>query len=179
MDLYMCLWSQAPDQPEPGGPSSLYLDSTSEHLSLNVYIHPWRGSTWGVIWKKSALLTAKQNAIVSSDTIGKPWTVWVLSQLRVRLPRLASLLKLGSVQASPACQARCGPCQPTQGALQLPQQHPLGGTGFLMLPTAMPGPRGPQQAAAVSTMGLSVRPGSWGEAVRLKEARKDFEVRQS
>ena len=172
MDLYMCLWSQAPDQPEPGGPSSLYLDSTSEHLSLNVYIHPW-----GVIWKKSALLTAKQNAIVSSDTIGKPWTVWVLSQLRVRLPRQPAEARFcASLTRMP------GPLRPLPahaGSLAAASATSPGGTGFLMLPTAMPGPRGPQQAAAVSTMGLSVRPGSWGEAVRLKEARKDFEVRQS
>ena len=66
--------------------------------------------------------------------------------------------------------------------MRLPQHHPLGRTGFLVLPTMMPGPCGHQQVAVVSTDGLSECPVSWGEAVRLKEERKDFEldrVRQS
>lgn len=51
------------------------------------------------VHEKSALLTAKQNAIVSSNTRWKPLTMYVLSKLWVRLPCLPSPMTLWSMHA--------------------------------------------------------------------------------
>ena len=144
---------------------------------MYIFIH--EGAAHKGSFEKSALLTAKQNATVSSDTIGKP------------LDRVGSFSAPSQAASSrqPAEARFCtsltcmpGPLRPLPahaGSLAAASATSPGGTGFLMLPTVMPGPCGPQQAAALSTMGLSVHRGSWGEAVRLQEARKDFEVRES